>query len=49
VQKITERRPDSPGTFTRQFSADVASSSPVPIEAGTQELSVDVTVVFAID
>lgn len=49
VEKITERRPDSPGTLARQFSADSASMSGVPIEAGTQELSVDVTVVFAID
>ncbi len=49
VEKITERRQASPDMSLRQFSANGATASPVPIEAGTQELSVDVTVVFAID
>lgn len=47
VEKITERRPSSFGTFTQSLRAD-ASAAAVPVEPGTQELSVDVTVVFAI-
>ena len=48
VEKITERRPDSFGMFNvRSLSVNDAAAS-VPIEPGTQELSVDVTVVFAI-
>ncbi len=49
VRRITERRQTSTSPFTKQFSADSAAVSGVPIEAGTQDLSVDVTVVFAID
>jgi uncharacterized protein YggE len=49
VEKITERRPASAGVFASQLSADSAAVSRIPIEAGTQDLSVDVTVVFAID
>ena len=48
VEKITERRPDSFGTFGVQSLRADAAALPVPIEPGTQELSVDVTVVFAI-
>lgn len=49
VLKITERRPDSFATFSvrQQLSADGAALS-APIEPGSQELSVDVAVVFAI-
>lgn len=48
VEKITERRPSSFGMFgVQSLRADVAAPA-VPIEPGTQELSVDVTVVFAI-
>jgi uncharacterized protein YggE len=47
VERITERRPAQPEFFaTARMAADVASSA--PIEPGTQELSVDVTVVFGI-
>ncbi len=49
VEKITERRPGSSVMGAqRLFSADVAASQ-VPIEAGSQELTVDVTVVFGIE
>ncbi len=48
VQKVTERRPDSLALPNFQsLRADVAAAS-VPIEPGTQELSVDVTVVYGI-
>lgn len=49
VQKITERRADHAMPFERQLSAGDAVKSPTPIEPGTQELSVDVTVVFGIE
>jgi uncharacterized protein len=47
VEKITERRADS---FSPKlsFTADSAAASASPIEPGTQALTVDVTVVFAI-
>jgi uncharacterized protein YggE len=48
VEKITERRPDSFGMFNVRSQSLDASAASVPIEPGTQELSVDVTVVFAI-
>jgi uncharacterized protein YggE len=47
VEKITERRTDVPFAM-RSFAADAGSMKAAPIEPGTQELSVDVTVVFAI-
>jgi uncharacterized protein YggE len=49
VQRITERRPVQPEYFANQarVAADGAAMS-APIEAGTQELTVDVTVVFGI-
>jgi uncharacterized protein YggE len=47
VQRITERRPAPPGSFANaRIAADTAMSA--PIEPGSQELSVDVTVVFGI-
>jgi uncharacterized protein YggE len=47
VEKITERRPASPMLQSyAKLAADAAAST--PIEPGSQELSVDVTVVFAI-
>ena len=48
VEKITERRPDSFGMFNVQSLRSDATALSAPIEPGTQELSVDVTVVFAI-
>jgi uncharacterized protein len=48
VEKITERRPSSPGVFPQSFVSDLALKAATPIEPGTQELAVDVTVVFAI-
>lgn len=47
VEKITERRPDSPIMFSQRLAVDSAASA-TPIEPGTQALSVEVTVVFAI-
>jgi uncharacterized protein YggE len=47
VEKITERRADVPFPLNRSLAADSAAGA-APIEPGTQELSVDVTVVFAI-
>ncbi|MGZ4689765.1 MAG: SIMPL domain-containing protein [Acidimicrobiia bacterium] len=47
VQKITERQPTSPPLVSNRFAADVAQAS-TPIEPGSQELTVDVTVVFRI-
>jgi uncharacterized protein YggE len=47
VEKIIERRPDAFNP-TLGFAADAQSAAKSPIEAGTQELTVDVTVVFAI-
>jgi uncharacterized protein len=47
VEKITERRPSTPEKFLQSFSTDEARAS-IPIEPGTQELTVDVTVVFGI-
>jgi uncharacterized protein YggE len=48
VERITERRPASPKYFAAQarIAGDVATSA--PIEPGSQELTVDVTVVFGI-
>ncbi len=47
VQKITEAHPTAPlGRFVAQDF--VRSAAPTPIEPGSQELTVDVTVVFAI-
>jgi uncharacterized protein YggE len=47
VQRITEQRPASPELFAQaRIAGDVASSA--PIEPGSQELTVDVTVVFGI-
>jgi uncharacterized protein YggE len=48
VEKITERRKTSSFEYQAGFSADAALRTASPIEPGTQELSVDVTVVFAI-
>jgi uncharacterized protein YggE len=48
VEKITERRKASPFEYQAGFAADGAIRQASPIEPGTQELSVDVTVVFAI-
>jgi uncharacterized protein YggE len=48
VEKITERRAGSSGMEPRQVFGDVAAAK-VPIEAGSQELTVDVTVVFGIE
>ena len=42
------RRGSSPGMEFSRLSADVAATK-VPIEAGSQELTVDVTVVFGIE
>jgi uncharacterized protein YggE len=49
VQRITERRPPQGQYFASQarFAADAAAMS-APIEPGSQELTVDVTVVFGI-
>ncbi len=48
VQRITERRPAQPEYFSQaRVAADTAASA-APIEPGTQELTVDVTVVFGI-
>jgi uncharacterized protein YggE len=49
VEKITEARTDAPFPVLRQFSEDKAAASATPIEPGTQELTVDVTVVFRIE
>jgi uncharacterized protein YggE len=49
VVKITEQRAEVPVAFNSQTAGDVAASSAVPVEPGTQELSVDVTVVFGIE
>jgi uncharacterized protein YggE len=49
VQKITERRAATFGMELQRSSAFDAAATSVPIEAGSQELSVDVTVVFAIE
>jgi uncharacterized protein YggE len=49
VKKITERRADLPYAMERSFAADSGAATSAPIEPGTQELSVDVTVVFAIE
>ena len=48
VEKITERRADLPLAMNRSSAADAGAQSSAPIEPGTQELTVDVTVVFAI-
>jgi uncharacterized protein YggE len=48
VEKITERRADVPFA-TKSFAADAGVATSAPIEPGTQELTVDVTVVFAIE
>ncbi len=47
VEKITERRAGTPYSMP-SYAADAGSMKSEPIEPGTQELSVDVTVVFAI-
>jgi uncharacterized protein YggE len=47
VERITERRPAGLQYFSRARIADAAASS-APIEPGSQELTVDVTVVFGI-
>jgi uncharacterized protein len=47
VLKITERQAASPQVLSG-LRAELAGPAQVPIEAGTQELSVDVTVVFRI-
>lgn len=47
IKRITERRPSSPVMFEQGFATD-GGAARLPIEPGTQELSVDVTVVFAI-
>jgi uncharacterized protein YggE len=50
VVKLTERRADSPFAFDRQLAVAASSTgTAAPIQPGTQELSVDVTVVFGID
>jgi uncharacterized protein len=49
VLKITERRPDAlTGLSYQHLAFDGAAAAAPPIEPGTQELTVDVTVVFAI-
>jgi uncharacterized protein YggE len=48
VEKITERRADMPYAMNRSLAADSGAAVSAPIEPGTQELTVDVTVVFAI-
>jgi uncharacterized protein YggE len=48
VRRITERRSGRPELFAQaRLAADGAASA--PIEPGTQELTVDVTVVFGLD
>lgn len=49
VQKITERRDRSSGMELARVGAFDAAATALPIEAGSQELTVDVTVVFAIE
>jgi uncharacterized protein YggE len=49
VEKITERRAGGAGLLRQEFAADNAMRASSPIEPGTQELTVDVTVVFGIE
>lgn len=48
VEKIIERRAEAPGMESQRSFAFDAATAKVPIEAGSQELTVDVTVVFGI-
>jgi uncharacterized protein len=49
VEKITERRAATSGMELQELRAFDAAAASAPIEAGSQELTVDVTVVFAIE
>jgi uncharacterized protein YggE len=49
VEKITERRADPSGMELQRLGAFDGAATSAPIEAGSQELTVDVTVVFAIE